>query len=85
MGSDRRKVRDRRISQAVISEKALDVDLIHVIRALSLEGRRHAIAVLMDILNTELKPLRATLTVPDESGHTGDTPRVRPARPPRQK
>lgn len=59
-GSDRRKQLERRVSQAVLSEKPLDVDLIHVVRALSSKGRQKAIGVLMDILNDELQPLRTT-------------------------
>jgi hypothetical protein len=74
-GSDRRKIIDRRVSAAVISEKALDVDLIHVVRALSADGRRKAIGILMDILNDELQRLRATPPRAGVQDHTDETPR----------
>jgi len=77
-GTDRRKVLDRRVSQAVISEKALDVDLIHVVRALSQPGRQRAIGILMDILNDELAGLRrprATPSDPADPGHIAETPK----------
>lgn len=79
-GSDRRKQMDRRVSRAVLSEKALDVDLIHVVRALSHEGRQKAIGVLMDILNDELRRLRATPSAPAAPDYTAEKPRVKRAR-----
>lgn len=77
---ERRKVLDRRVSQAVISEKALDVDIVHVVRALSHEGRREAIGVLMDILNDELQHARTTRPAPDAADRTPETPPAMPTR-----
>lgn len=82
-GSDRRKRIDRRISQAVVSEKALDVDLIHVVRAISTKGRQKAITVLMEILNDELDAPRGKRTTgsgADAPDHTAETPRSKRAR-----
>ena len=78
--SDRRVVRDRRVSHAVLSEKPGDVDLIHLIRSLSHEGRQKAIAVVVDIVNDELRGPRTTTGAPDAPGRTGETPRVKRAR-----
>lgn len=58
-GKERRTVPDRRISQAVLSEQQGDVDIIHVVRALSSPGRQKAIGILMDILNDELRSGRS--------------------------
>ncbi len=52
----RRSGRDRRISQAVLSERAGDVDVMQVIRALSRGGREQAMGELMKILDRELRP-----------------------------
>lgn len=73
-GTDRRKIPDRRVSRAVVSEKALDVDIVHIVRALSLDGRRKALDFLMDILNDELQRLRSTPGGSGGSGHSGGTP-----------
>lgn len=70
-GTDRRKWRDRRVSQSVLSEQPGDVDLIHLTRALSREGREKAIALLADILNSELRRPRATPTSRG-AGHRSD-------------
>lgn len=81
-GAERRKVIDRRVSKAVISEKALDVDLIHVVRAMSHGGRQKAIGLLMDILNDELAVLRRPRAIAedgDDPDHTDGTPRSRRA------
>lgn len=77
---DRRKWRDRRVSPTVLSEKPLDIDLIHVVRALSPEGRKKAIASLMDILNDELEPLRTTAHAPVAQDRSGETPTARRVR-----
>ncbi len=52
----RRSGRDRRISNAVLSERAGDVDVMQVIRALSRGGREQAMGELMKILDRELRP-----------------------------
>lgn len=75
-GSDRRKHLERRVSQAVLSEKALDVDIVHIVRALSLPGRRRAIEILMDVLNSELPRGRTTTDEPDGWDHIVEKPRV---------
>lgn len=67
---DRRKVLDRRVSRVVLSEKPLDTDLIHVVRALSPDGRRKAIGVLMDILNDELRVPRTRSIVHVAQDHS---------------
>lgn len=51
--AQRRQGRDRRLSQAIFSEQPGDVDLIHVIRALSAKGREQAHAILTDVLLDE--------------------------------
>ncbi len=61
-GVSRRSGRDRRISNAVLSQRPGDVDLMDVIRALSRSGRERAIGILGDILSDELEPLRARPT-----------------------
>lgn len=86
-GNERRKVIDRRVSRAVISEKALDVDLIHVVRAMSHAGRQKAIGLLMDILNDELRALRgtpATGAAAAGSSRSDETPTPKPVRTPRE-
>lgn len=73
-GFDRRKLRDRRVSQAVLSELPGDVDLVHIVRALSREGRERGIGLLADILNSELRrpPARsASAAAPGHSRETG--------------
>lgn len=72
-GNDRRKLRDRRISNAVLSEKRGDADLMSVIRALSQQGREQAIAELMKILDRELRPPRATPASAGGQDHTPGT------------
>lgn len=54
-GLDRRTGRDRRLSQAVLSAAPGDVDVIHLIRALTRGGRERAIAMLADLVNDELR------------------------------
>ncbi len=61
-GVSRRSGRDRRISNAVLSQRPGDVDLMDVIRALSRSGRERAIGILGDILSDELEHLRARPT-----------------------
>lgn len=78
-GQDRRKQLDRRVSRAVLSEKALDVDLIHVVRAISLKGRQKAIGMLMDILNDELRRPPAKSIAADDAGHSRETAVATPA------
>ena len=82
-GSDRRKRLDRRVSAAVISQKALDVDIIHIVRALQQEGRQKAIGILMDILNDEIAAFRGPQTTAADAGaqgRTAETPRAGRAR-----
>lgn len=69
----RRSGRDRRISAAVFSEKPGDVDAIHLIRALSPQGREQAIRLLADILNSELPRRPTTSGGPDEPDRSGGT------------
>lgn len=77
-GSDRRKLKDRRLSQAVLSERPGDVDLMHLIRAMSTGGRQKALAFAVDIVNDELQrtPTRAGASAAQD--RTAETPR--PAR-----
>lgn len=82
-GSDRRKNFDRRVSQAVLSEKALDVDVVHLVRALSTSGRQQAMKVLMDILNDEIdgrRPKRTTVADADVQDRTAEKPKPKPVR-----
>lgn len=79
-GTARRSGRDRRVSQAVLAEKPGDVDLIHLVRAISPKGRQEAVKLLVDIVNDELQGLRPRgggAVAPDR---TADTPRVARAR-----
>lgn len=76
-GIDRRKGKDRRISAAVLSEQPGDVDLIHLVRALSHKGRQEAIADLVDRVNDELRRRDRTTPGSDDPDHTAETPRVR--------
>jgi hypothetical protein len=77
--SERRSGKDRRLSRAIpVSQKPGDVDLMDVIRALSREGRQKAITVLADILNDELRGLRAR--GPDD-GPPRRTPRTPQSKP----
>lgn len=62
----RRSGMDRRISQAVLSERAGDVDVMQVIRALSRAGRERAMGELMRILDRELRP------TPTKAGSVGE-------------
>lgn len=70
-GMQRRQGRDRRISQAVFSERPGDVDLIHVIRALSMRGREQAHAILTDVLLAERTGGRARSDDPDAPTNSG--------------
>lgn len=84
-GHQRRSGRDRRISAAsAVAEPRTAVDLMDLIRAISLEGRQRALPVLTDILNDELRELRrrpatpTVLAVRDRSAET-----MKPTRVPR--
>jgi len=83
--SDRRSGRYRRLSQAVLSEKPGDVDLMHLFRAMSRGGREKAIGFAADIVNDELQRRPATRHAHDDPDHTEGTPRRgtprRPGRP----
>lgn len=69
---DRRSGHDRRISQAVLSQKPGDVDLVDVARALSRPGREKAIAAIADILNDELRGPRTTKSDPGPRDRTDE-------------
>lgn len=79
-GTERRRIRDRRISQAVLSERPGDVDLIHLVRALSQEGRQEAVKILVDLVNDELRGPRTRGPDAAVPGRTAETPRVTRAR-----
>lgn len=76
VGPDRRSGKDRRISAAVLSERPGDVDLIHLVRALSTGGRQKAIGLLVDLVNDELRGPRARGSAPDAQDRSAETPRV---------
>lgn len=82
--SERRSGRDRRISQAVLSQKPGDVDLVDVARALSRQGREKAIAMIADILNDELRGPRTRRSAPDAQDRNVEMPSPVGARRKRQ-
>lgn len=71
--SNRRTGRDRRISQAVLSERPGDVDVMHIIRALSREKREKAIGLLVDLLNDEIRRPPAKSASTAGKGRSGET------------
>lgn len=79
-GQDRRKVKDRRISRAVMSEQPGDVDLIHLVRALTTKGRQRAIGYLVDLVNDELRGPHTITPDADVPASTAETLRVKRAR-----
>jgi transcriptional regulator with XRE-family HTH domain len=80
-GADRRQLPDRRFSQAVLSERPLDTDIIHVMRAISLLGRRQVLDMALDVLNDELQSRRTIANEPGEPNHSDERPqRVRARR-----
>jgi hypothetical protein len=83
-GHQRRSGRDRRISAAsAVAEPRTAVDLMDLIRAISLEGRQRAIPVLTDILNDELRELRRRPAIPSVLAVRDRTPeKAKPTRVP---
>lgn len=77
-GLDRRSLRDRRISQAVLSQKRGDVDLVEIIRALSDKGRADVLRVARDTLADEIDALRHR---PSEAPTRDDPDRTDESRP----
>ncbi len=69
----RRTGRDRRISNAVLSQRPGDVDLMDIIRALSRPAREKAIGILGDILSDDIAHLRARPTSAGGQENTDET------------
>lgn len=79
-GTERRRVKDRRISAAVLSEKPGDVDVMSLIRTLSTAGRQKALEHLVDLVNKELRGLRTGESddgAPDRTPGTSRATRAR--------
>lgn len=77
--SDRRSWRDRRISQATLSQKPGDVDLVDLFRALSRDNREDLIADAVDRLNKQLKRPQTAATARAAQDRTDETARATPA------